>query len=63
MTGVHGQVLGHVVRRSVEAYSDEKAQEDLNRFFASNKLPAWAAVGIVIYAVVFAFLLASVSSL
>ena len=63
MTGVHGQVLGHVVRRSVEAYSDQKAQEDLNQFFARHQFPTWAAVGIAVYAVVFAFLLASVGVL
>ncbi|KAF2231401.1 hypothetical protein EV356DRAFT_579217 [Viridothelium virens] len=60
MTGVHGQVLGHVVRRSVEAYSDQKAQEDMNQFFAQHQLPGWAVAGIALYAIFFAVALASI---
>ncbi|KAI9660588.1 MAG: hypothetical protein M1821_009940 [Bathelium mastoideum] len=60
MTGVHGQVLGHVVRRSVEALSDQKNHENMHRFFARYELPSWAVGGIAVYAVVFAILLASI---
>ena len=60
MTGVHGQVLGHVVRRSVEAYSDQNTHEDMHRFFARHQLPNGAVVGIALYVILFVVLLASV---
>ncbi|KAI9711252.1 MAG: hypothetical protein M1820_002239 [Bogoriella megaspora] len=58
MTGVHGQVLGHVVRRSVEAVQNQN--DDMQTFLSQHQLPTWAVVSLVLYCLVFAILLASI---
>ncbi len=71
MSGIHGQVLGHIVRRGVQALKpDESVQnlagtsvESTPAFTYFNDLPVWAWALYGFTAVVFYFLFVSVRSL